>query len=95
MFTRSFEGHARPRLVDRSCGASRLLGLVGLGTQARGGRAAEVAAERGSQEGAEDDFGTPIALLDEISGAMTVIREHWTYLKVGRASHSRKTNLKV
>lgn len=68
MYTRSFEGHARPRLVDRSCGASRLLGLVGLGTQARGGRAAEVTAERGSQEGAEDDFGTPIALLDEMSG---------------------------
>lgn len=67
LFTRSFKGHARPRLVDRSCGASRLLGLVGLSTQARGGRAAEVPAKCGSQEGAEDDLGTPIALLDEIS----------------------------
>lgn len=63
----AFKGHARPRLVDRSCGASRLLGLVGLSTQARSGRAAEVTAERGSQEGAENDFGTPITLSDEIS----------------------------
>lgn len=64
----AFKGHARPRLVDRSCGASRLLGLVGLSTQARSGRAAKVTAERGGQEGAENDLGTPIALLDEFSG---------------------------
>lgn len=76
MFFRSFKGHAHPRLVDRSCRASRLLGLVGLSTQARGGGAAEVTAECGSQEGAEDDFGTTIALLDEVLGTLAAIREN-------------------
>lgn len=66
----AFKNHARPRLVGRYCGTSRLLGLVDLSTQARSGRAAEVTAERRGQERAENDFGTPIALLDESPGAI-------------------------
>lgn len=75
MFIRSFKGHARPRLFDRYCSTSRLLSLVGLSSQARGGRSAEVTAERGSQEGAEDDFGTPIAQLDETSGTLATKKD--------------------
>lgn len=69
-----------------------LLGLVGLGAQARGSRGTEVAAEHGRQEGPEDDVGTTG---DTISKAHAVGEPGKTYRVTGRDSHSKKTNLKV
>ena len=74
----------------------RLLGVegVGLSAEAAGGGAGsvEVAAQSRSQERAEDDLGTPKAA---VSSALLWDRGRGTYLKAGRDSHRRKTNLKV
>lgn len=81
------------------CRFDRLLGVerVSLGAKAAGsgGRALlEVTAESGSQEGAEDEVGTPKYSISFVSRVMHAGRRS-TYLKMGRESHSRKTNLKV
>jgi hypothetical protein len=70
---------------------------VSLGAKAAGsgGRALlEVTAKSGSQEGAEDELGTPEYSISFMSRVMRAGRRG-TYLKMGRESHSRKTNLKV
>jgi len=76
---------------------SSLLGVerIGLLAQVAGSRARvlEVAAKSGGQERAEDDIGTPWRESVSINPAYAAKGE--TYLKAGRESHRRKTNLKV
>lgn len=73
-----------------------LLSVEGVGLRAEtagsGVRVVEVAAESGSQERVEDNLGTPGPL--SVPGEDVGIKVK-TYLKAGRDSHSRKTNLKV
>jgi hypothetical protein len=82
--------------VQRQEPDHHLLGVegVGLRAEAAGGGAGsvEVAAQSRSQERAEDDLGTPKA---GVNPALGWDRGRTTYLKAGRDSHRRKTNLKV
>lgn len=76
-----------------------LLGVERVGLRAKaagGGAVVEVAAQGGGHEGVEDDLGTPEALSVAAQNPGRGAREETqTYLKAGRDSHRRKTNLKV
>lgn len=67
---------------------------IGLRAEAAGSRAAalEVPSQSRGQERAEDNLGTPTTVSWM---SMAGLLGRYTYLKVGRESHRRKTNLKV
>lgn len=86
------KSHAHSWFLDIWYGP--LLGLAGLSAQTRSGGATEVATEHWLQERAEDEVGAPIITVRSRNGRVKLEGSR-TYLKVGMASHKRKTNLKV